>query len=40
MGRFEKEYLPSDNKIWITGGAGGDLSVRKGILKIRILTKL
>ena len=35
--RFEKEYLPYfwafDTKIWMTGEAGGDLSVRKGILK-------
>ena len=35
--RFEKEYLPSDfisdTKMWNTGEAGGDLLVRKGILK-------
>ena len=40
---FEKEDLrsdwTSDTKIWITGGAGGDLLVRKGILKNSILTK-
>ena len=35
--RFEKEYLSydwtSDTKIWIIGGGGGDILVRKGILK-------
>ena len=35
--RSEKEYLPSDwifdTKIGMTGGAGGDLAVYKGILK-------
>ena len=35
---FEKEYLPSDwtsdTKFLTTGGARGDLTVRKGILKI------
>ena len=34
---FEKKHLPfdqtSDTKILITGGEGGDLSVRIGILK-------
>ena len=34
---FEKEYLSSDwisdTKIWMTGGGGGDILVRKGILK-------
>ena len=41
---FEKEHLPSDwtskTKIWMTGGAGGDLLVRKEILKTDSLTKL
>ena len=34
---FEKEYIPSDwtydTKFCVTGGEGGDLSIRKGILK-------
>ena len=37
--RFEKEYLPSDcnsnPKIWMIDGAGGDLLVRKVILKVQ-----
>ena len=37
MDKFEKEYLSSDwtseTKFLITGGAGGDLSVHKGVLK-------
>ena len=35
--QFEKEYLPSDwtsdTKTWMAGGAGGEFSVRNGILK-------
>ena len=35
--RFDKEYIPYDwiydTKIWMTGGVGGNLLVRKGILK-------
>ena len=36
----KKEYLPSDwtsdTKVWMVGGAGGGISVRKGVLKILI----
>ena len=38
MGTVDKEYLPSDwnsdTKFWNIDGAGGDILVHKGFLKI------